>query len=145
MVRIAGAGILLNLKLITESSLISSSFSVFFYSSGAWLFYIDTSGGGNGITQIEDVVHAGIDEMTNWYCWDPAQLPSRSLMFNGNLMTMQSHSIVMTNTNNLLGSSSSDSNATTTTAASTRINLDAGRNEIKNDDCSRYSGSSYSW
>lgn len=111
---------------------------------GAWLFYIDTSGGGNGITQIEDVVHAGIDEMTNWYCWDPAQLPSRSLMFNGNLMTMQSHSIVMTNTNTLLGSSS-NSNATTTTATSTRINLDAGRNEIKNDDCSRYSGSSYSW
>jgi len=91
---------------------------------GAWLFDINPV---NGISQAESVTHAGVDEMTNWYCWDPATLPSRSMVFNGGLLTMQSHSIVMTKE-----------------GITTQINLDEGRDETMNDDCSTY-GNTYSW
>merc|ERR1711924_351823 len=85
---------------------------------GAWTFQIDAV---VGISQAESVRHAGLDEMTNWFCWSPAQLPSRSMMFNGGLLTMKSHSIVMTKD-----------------SVTKKTNLDEGRDEKKNDDCSRY-------
>jgi hypothetical protein len=91
---------------------------------GAWLFQIDAI---NGISQEESVLHAGLEEMTNWFCWNPAQLPSRSMMFNGGLLTMQSHSIVMTKN-----------------SVSKKLNLDEGRDENNSDDCSKY-GSAYFW
>merc|ERR1712029_81453 len=102
------------------------------YFDGAWLFQIDPDNA--TISQAGSVRHAGVDEMTNWYCWDPSQLPSRSMMFNSNLLTMLSHSIVMSST-------TSDGNTTITSTT----NLDEGRDETKNDDCTQYHGYSYRW
>jgi len=96
---------------------------------GTWLFEIDAV---NGISHAGSVKHAGIDEMTNWHCWAPKYLPSRSMVFNDTLMTMQSHSIVVTDDVNTLSEQVWD------------INLDEGRDEIKYDDCTTY-GYSYSW
>lgn len=90
---------------------------------GAWLFQIDEK---SGITHAGSVAHAGVNEMTNWYCWDPARLPQRSMVFNDKLITMQSHSIIMTNDVNTLSDQMWE------------INLDEGRNELKNDNCSPY-------
>ena len=100
------------------------------YFDGTWLFHIDTDTA--VISQFDNVRHAGVDEMTGWYCWNPSQLPSRSMMFNGNLLTMLSHSIALT---------SNDGNTTITNI----VNLDEGRTETKNDDCSQYRGYRYGW
>jgi hypothetical protein len=98
---------------------------VFF--DGTWRFKIDEI---NGIEELGEIRHAGVNEMTNWFCWSPNTLPSRSMMFNGNLLTMQSHTVMMTR-----GDEVSDE--------ATKINLDEGRNEIDNDDCSEYNSNQY--
>jgi len=56
------------------------------------------------------------------------------MMFNSNLLTMTSHSIAMSST-------TSDGNTTIANV----VNLDEGRDETKNDDCSQYRGSFYRW
>jgi len=100
---------------------------------GTLLFDIDAE---NGISHAGTVKHAGINEMTNWYCWNPEQLPSRSMVFNNTLITMQSHSIVMTNDVNTLNGGGGEQQQ-----AAWDINLDEGRNETKYDDCSMYGNS----
>jgi len=101
------------------------------YFDGAWLFRIDPDNA--AISPADSVRHAGVNEMTNWFCWNPSRLPSRSMMFNGNLLTMMSHSIAMSST-------TIDGNTT----ISNIINLDEGRAVTKNDDCSQYRGY-YRW
>jgi len=97
---------------------------------GTWLFDIDAI---NGISHAGTVTHAGMNDMTNWSCWNPNTLPSRSMVFNNTLVTMQSHSIVMTNdVTTVSGDSGSEQQQ------AWDINLDEGRDEIKYDDCVRY-------
>lgn len=92
---------------------------------GAWVFDIDVE---NGISPVrEGVSHADVHNMTCWYCWDRAKLPSRSMVFGDNLLTFKSHSIIMTKDVNTLNETLWE------------LNLDDGRNETANDDCAPYS------
>jgi len=102
---------------------------------GTWLFDIDAV---TGISHAGSVKHAGMNDMTNWYCWNPETLPSRSMVFNNTLVTMQSHSIVMTNDVNTVSTGSDEQQQ------AWDINLDEGRDETKYDDCATY-GNSNSW
>jgi len=51
----------------------------------------------DGIKPLGNVTHADYDFMQH-YCWGGAYLPSRSMVFNGDLVTFKSHSILRTST-----------------------------------------------
>jgi len=48
-----------------------------------------------GITKVGEVIHADADLMSG-ACFSWAYIPSRSMVFNGNLLTMKGHTIIMT-------------------------------------------------
>lgn len=48
-----------------------------------------------GITKVGEVIHADADLMSR-ACFSWAYIPSRSMVFNGNLLTMKGHTILMT-------------------------------------------------
>eukprot|EP00549_Striatella_unipunctata_P015407 CAMPEP_0118685856 /NCGR_PEP_ID=MMETSP0800-20121206/7484_1 /TAXON_ID=210618 ORGANISM="Striatella unipunctata, Strain CCMP2910" /NCGR_SAMPLE_ID=MMETSP0800 /ASSEMBLY_ACC=CAM_ASM_000638 /LENGTH=390 /DNA_ID=CAMNT_0006582825 /DNA_START=39 /DNA_END=1211 /DNA_ORIENTATION=- len=56
---------------------------------GFWTFHISPTQISHGYT----ISHMSATEMAN-YCWYPALLPPRSFVFNGNVMTMKSHSVL---------------------------------------------------
>jgi hypothetical protein len=69
------------------------------------------------------------DLETYRYCWGQASLSSRSMVFQGNLMTFKSHSIKMTtDVNNLLGD----------TWKFGEVNLDENRTKADRDGCHGY-------
>jgi len=78
----------------------------------------------NGIKPLGNVTHANYNVMER-YCWGDATLPSRSMVFNGDLVTFKSHSILRT------------SNVTTLKTKVWELNLDAGRNK-SSDFCLSY-------
>jgi hypothetical protein len=51
----------------------------------------------DGIRPLGNVTHADHNYM-EYYCWGGAYLPSRSMVFNGDLVTFKSHSILRTST-----------------------------------------------
>jgi len=75
----------------------------------------------NGIKLAGNVTHADSNYM-QFYCWSDAYLPSRSMVFDGNLVTFKSHSILSTDLSTML--------------QNWTLNLDAGRQ--KQDNCFNY-------
>jgi hypothetical protein len=76
----------------------------------------------NGISIYTSISHAfGNFDDTTMYCWSSSYLPSRSMVFSGDMMTFRGHTIV-------------DTDLTTTTQKST-VNLDEGLDPSK---CSPY-------
>ena len=82
----------------------------------------------NGITLVGNVAHAYEEVMGNSggeVCWSEATLPSRSMVFDGELVTFKTHTIVMT------------SNVNTLNNTVWELNLDKDRDKIK-DRCYYY-------
>jgi hypothetical protein len=70
----------------------------------------------SGIEPIGNVTHATYEYM-QYYCWGSSYLPSRSMVFNGDLVTFKSHSIMRTST------------VETLKVKVWELNLDEGRNK----------------
>jgi hypothetical protein len=74
-----------------------------------------------GIKPAGNVTHADSNAM-QYFCWSDSSLPSRNMVFDGNLITFKSHSILSTDLS--------------TMEQNWELNLDAGRQ--KRDHCFNY-------